>query len=238
MNINANSCNVQTAERTMGMPEEGPKLIPLVLDFTQNDTYTLDLSNLMQRGFISMIQTIYADNTDNGGELVILVNTSQQRIIVPAGAEAYLPILVPNPARMSFTSPGAPSITVQLLNFPIAPEVWSAAAMVRTLSWTATSTNPDTLVADSVFDMAPMVAGNWTYLNQGPGDVTFTLKGANLADLSDEVTIATGNIPAGSFVTESFGLGQIIRYERVFIHSTVADTPGTIVAGGYFSGLG
>lgn len=239
MLINSNSCNVQPMDRTLGMPGEGPKMVPVPTDFTLNDSYEVDLSNFVQMGRISMVQSIYVDNADGAVAITILVELGSQRLIVPAGEQAYLPILVPNPIKLTISSPGgASSAVVFLINFPIPPELWgagSAAAQTISPEWTAVSVNADTLVPDSVIDMRPYMTGNWTFFNQGPGDVTLELKGANRPDLLDEVNLFSGPITGGSFITENFSPGFVLRFQRVFMHSTVADTPGTVLAGGYFS---
>lgn len=107
------------------VPDEGPKAIPLRLDFSATDTYTLDMQNFEALGNISMIQCIFVDNSDNGNPLVITTNAGQ-RIIVKAGTQGYFPVLVSNPVKLTFFSTaGGPIVPLFLLNMPIAGQSWA-----------------------------------------------------------------------------------------------------------------
>lgn len=115
-------------ERTLGMPSEGPKCIPITLDFTAQNTYVLDYSNQQARGYIAMIQTIFCDTSTSAVNLVVTSNGSRQVLKIKAGTQGYYPILVPNPINLSFSCPGGPSdVRIQLLNFPVPHGQWSVA---------------------------------------------------------------------------------------------------------------
>ena len=124
-----NSLNVPTVilERTMGMPEGGPKAIPLSIDFSTVTTWILDAQNIQARGFIDMVQSIYIDNAaaSSGQDLTIQIDASQQKILFPPKQQGYIPVIVPNPLRMSFSSASGLVIKVILLNFPIMPIIWT-----------------------------------------------------------------------------------------------------------------
>jgi hypothetical protein len=109
-------------ERTLGMPPEGPKCIPFTLDFSVADTYALDYSNMGQRGFMSMLQTVWVDNSGNGLPTLIIIAATGQSIIVPAATQDYFAVMCPNPIKISFQSAGAVAVPVLLLNFPVAPQ--------------------------------------------------------------------------------------------------------------------
>lgn len=109
-------------ERTLGMPSEGPKCIPINLDFSVVDTYALDYSNMGQRGFMAMLQTVWVDNSLNGLPVSIIIPASNQTIKVPAGVQDYFAVMCPNPIKISFFSSGAVVVPVLLINFPVVPQ--------------------------------------------------------------------------------------------------------------------
>jgi hypothetical protein len=111
-------------ERTLGMPVEGPRAIPIGLDFSATQSYALDYSNYQQRGFISMVQSVFVDNSLSASVLSILCPATNQTLKIPAGKQGYLPIVCPNPVKLTFSSSGGQFCYVALLNFPVAPLLW------------------------------------------------------------------------------------------------------------------
>lgn len=115
------------------IPNEGPKALGMILDFTVasgQPSYQVDLNNLQQEGFFSMLQTVYVDNKKNSSTLTIVVNGSGQNIEISPNTEGYYPVLAPNPVKLQFlTSAQAIGEVVQvfLINVPIAGVVWAAA---------------------------------------------------------------------------------------------------------------
>lgn len=109
------------------LPDEGPVSIPLILDFSGAvGTYTVDLLNLQQQGFISRVQCLYIDNADGSAPLTVTINGSNQRIVAPANTQGYYPVLCPNPAKLQFDNTAHTIIiTVFLLNMPVSGVVWS-----------------------------------------------------------------------------------------------------------------
>jgi hypothetical protein len=108
-----------TLERTLGMPAEGPKALPIALDFSANSTYVLDYTNMQQRNYFGLVQTLWVDNFGNGSTLIITIPAVAQRIVVPAGVQGYFTCICPNPIKMQFDSAGGTVQQVTLLNFPI-----------------------------------------------------------------------------------------------------------------------
>lgn len=109
------------------IPREGPKCMPIQLLFSVAVQYDLDLTNIQQLNFMSMIQGIFIDNRANGSSITIFIPTSRQRITIEAAQQAYMPLLCPNPAKISFISSGAiDDVFVILMNTPVAPAVWNA----------------------------------------------------------------------------------------------------------------
>lgn len=109
-------------QRTLGMPSEGPKCIPITLDFSLAQTYAIDYSNMQQRGFLSMCQSVWVDNSLNAAVLSLIVPGTNQTIKVAAGVQDYFTVLAPNPLKLSFDSTGGVIVQVILCNFPIVPQ--------------------------------------------------------------------------------------------------------------------
>lgn len=108
------------------LPPSGPKFLPLRMDFTSGNTLAFDLSTLQDRGFISQIQTLYADNSNNGSPLVLTFGTpGAQNITVPAGFQGYYPVLFPDHTLSAFSA-GAVAVNISLINVPIPPTHWGA----------------------------------------------------------------------------------------------------------------
>jgi hypothetical protein len=107
------------------VPSEGPRAIPLALDFTQTIQYSLNLQNITQRNFITMIQSAWIDNSANGSTMTLSFPNTQQRMIFPAGFQGYVSLLCPNPPQMYFASAGDCIVYVELLNYPVSNTSWN-----------------------------------------------------------------------------------------------------------------
>lgn len=110
------------------IPDEGPRSIPLPLDFTANGSYVLDLEPLQTQGFFSMVQTVFIDMSGSAVPLTLqITGGGGQTIVAKANTQGYYTILCPNPARMIFTCVGGPAMTAYLCNFAIPGSVWPTA---------------------------------------------------------------------------------------------------------------
>jgi hypothetical protein len=240
-NISAN-CQIQTLDRNLGMPAEGPRMIPLPLDFTANDSYDLDISNMQTRGgaaSLAMVQAVFIDNFDSGVAIQILVNTGQQRLIVAGGSQAYLPILVPNPARFTFTSPGgAATVKVFLLNFPVPPEIWSGAASVAltgTFDQVSTDLQVDLVGSQVNAALVGAPSGIYHFRNIGANSVDYHLFQWTRPDQGDIEETSGGpvTVVAGGFRKEN--INNPYPFSKIQIVSTGAGAPGELTGGFYFS---
>ena len=145
------------------IPREGPKAVPVPFDFTAYNSQVVDLSNLQQRGLISAVQAVFADNSANPVALVISVNGSQQNIIVPPNSQGYFPLLVPAAIELTVSMTGAtsPGTTIFLLNFPVPAVQWAISGNQNTYNAGAL------VVSDAALDAC--VSGSQLLVN---GNVT------------------------------------------------------------------
>lgn len=114
---NINQLQGPTTVLELGIPAEGPKCLPVTLDFGANDSYVLDYQNMQARGFMAMVQTIYVDNRNSDTPITIQMGRTGQIVVAPGRSQGYYPVLQPSPVVMSFTSVGAGAVaTVFLIN--------------------------------------------------------------------------------------------------------------------------
>jgi hypothetical protein len=107
------------------IPSEGSKSVAVLLDFTQSNQFTLDLTNIQQRGFLSMIQTLFIDMSASDVPMNILVNGSRQNLVAKGRTQGYYCVLAPNPVKLTFTCAGGPlGVVVYFINVPIPGAVW------------------------------------------------------------------------------------------------------------------
>jgi hypothetical protein len=123
--IESQNLQVAVTQNTL-LPDEGPRVIPLLLDFTSTDTYTFD-GQLVQatNELISILQTVFIDLSTSNVNLTLTVGGTGQNIVAKAGTQGYYSVLAPNPLRLSFSCPGGPLVPLMLMNMPIAGAVWS-----------------------------------------------------------------------------------------------------------------
>ena len=109
------------------VPDEGPKAIPLLIDFSGATTeWDVDLTNQQQQQYISMIQTLFIDASLSADDVFVTFPITGQKIQAKAGTQGYYNVLCPNPPRMMFTGTADTQvIPVFLINVPIAGVVWS-----------------------------------------------------------------------------------------------------------------
>jgi len=106
---------------------EGPKTLPVVLPFTSSVTsITLNLLTLLNSGQMSSVQSAFVDNSENTQQLSITSQLTGQTNVVPPESQAWVTILAPNQAQLTFASTGAVPVTVQLCNFANTPGVISS----------------------------------------------------------------------------------------------------------------
>jgi len=108
------------------LPDEGPKAIPLLLDFTTILSYSINLLDLIQQGKISMLQTIFVDLSDPLlSNVKVDMGGAIQCLVAKAQTQGYYNALVQNPPILTFTAAGAGGIAkIALINVHIPGSVW------------------------------------------------------------------------------------------------------------------
>lgn len=130
------------------VPKEGPKTIPLNLDFSLNNSILIDLMLNNQLGQIREVQTIYFDASNATATTFVTVDGSLQTMALPAKSCGYLPLLVPNPPKITFSNSSPSKVNIELLNVPMAAAVWPSTSSTP-------SFNPSTgalIVSDPILE--------------------------------------------------------------------------------------
>lgn len=124
INVNVKQLAALQVAGLLAAPE-GPKAVPVLLDFSQTNQYNVDLSNYMARTFITMVQALYLDNSGNNAPLIVNIGNGGQLIQIAPNRQGYFMILCPNPVNyLSFSSQGGVIVNAYLLNFPVATHDW------------------------------------------------------------------------------------------------------------------
>jgi hypothetical protein len=107
------------------VPDEGPKAIPLSLDFSGGTDIDLDIETVQTQGRFSMIQALYVDMDGQANNVTVTVPGSNQRIILKPNTQGYYTVMCPNPAKLHFTGvQGQAAVPIFLINFPVAGHSW------------------------------------------------------------------------------------------------------------------
>lgn len=109
------------------VPSEGPKIVPLTLDFTSALSFEIDLTLAIQQKKIEIVQGVYIDNSRAISTFTIRAQATEQQISVPAGAQGYYPLLAGQLPRFVCTSNGGViPVYIAFLNVPVPALQWNS----------------------------------------------------------------------------------------------------------------
>jgi hypothetical protein len=115
------------------MPKEGPRCIPLTqLDFTAQAGYSMDLTQVQRQDRLTIVQTIFVDNSGNPGAVTITFGGTGQVIVANPNTQGYYPVMCTSPITLTVSMQGAPSpglptsVPIYLINIPIEAAQWPA----------------------------------------------------------------------------------------------------------------
>ena len=139
------------------VPSEGPKMLgPVILDWSTTLSYLVDLYVTMSQQKMSIIQTLYIDNSNNANPATVTTGIAGQAITCPAGVQGYFPALVPSQqAKFTIATSGmAGSTTIYFLNMPLPAMIWgNSTGGTQNVS----DTILDALVQNGLFNNLPWV---------------------------------------------------------------------------------
>lgn len=100
-------------------PKKKPVALPLLMDFSVSNPLLVDLMLAVDSSKIDSAQSLYVDNSGNPNPLTIICAVSNQKIIIAAGLQAYVPVLSPAWHKFLASTVGTLIIPMQVMNFPI-----------------------------------------------------------------------------------------------------------------------
>jgi len=141
----------------MTLSSKGPLVVPQYIDMRTASEVEIDLSPLVQNGNIDFVSGAYVDNSDNTLELVIDIAGSNQRIIVPANSQMYVPLMAPNNPKFILSCSASPALIIQVFfyNIPLLPYLWGPGGALVSGDW----------LTDAQLRATPLAAplgGAWT----------------------------------------------------------------------------
>ena len=125
-NINQSAIQYVTTQNQLLVTGKGPLAARVIIDFTAQADYDLDMQNAQSLNQFDLCQTIFVDNSAGGAAVTITIAGSGQVIVVKAGQQGYYNVMCPNPIRMHFNSAGGALVTVFLIDVAIPGATWSA----------------------------------------------------------------------------------------------------------------
>jgi hypothetical protein len=79
-------------------------------------------------------------------------------MVFEAGQQAYVNVLVPNPAQMTFTSFGGVPLRVFLLNYPVTNAVWETEPISNYVTYSQSALNPEVVANQTLTTSAGITA--------------------------------------------------------------------------------
>lgn len=112
----------------MVLPEMGPRSVPDKITFVANEAVELDLSQLINNGWLDYVSGVYVDNFANNGTITLICSGTNQRFVIPPNSAGYFPLLLPNPPKVILENTDNETVTFQWYNVPVFPVIISGAS--------------------------------------------------------------------------------------------------------------
>lgn len=201
-------------------PKQGPKTIPIVLDFTLKLAYLLDFQTPQSNDVIEFIQGLYVDNSLNSSILTISCTISNQSISVPANSQGYFPFFAPNVPKVSCVLAAATantSTTIQFLNVPVPAFIWNAAGPVLTSDASNGPVQPGTAATKAALTAGIFNSAGVTLTNGQQAALQLTSKGA--LEVSGSTPVSATAAPVNTVAAYAAGVcvGGLIHITNLFV---------------------
>ncbi len=103
-----------------------PAAVPYSIDFSSLPSpQNIDLSTTQFKNTIGDVRTLYIDNSDNNATVTVLNAVTRQEMEIPAGYQAYMPVVSSTP-QFQISTAGAAIVGFDFLNVQIPPFMWNA----------------------------------------------------------------------------------------------------------------
>lgn len=115
----------QTAVFNSLVPPEGPKAVTIPLDFSTATSFEIDFTQAYAQGVISVVQTLWCDNSGNADDVIFTVAGSNQTIVVPAATQGSFPVISAIRTKINVVSSATGIVKCIFLNVPLPIGTWS-----------------------------------------------------------------------------------------------------------------
>ena len=108
------------------LPKGGPVTYPFPLDFSTQPQQTVDMQPEISAGKLDYISGCFVDNRTNAADLEIVCEGTNQKVRIPAGKQAYMPLLIGDAASLTINTTQANGLIVPffVVNFPVWPIIF------------------------------------------------------------------------------------------------------------------
>ena len=107
---------------------EGPRAIQFSFDFSGGTTEIPVSLNAADYG-LSIVQTAFIDNSNNGSAITLAVNGSNQKLTCPPYSQGYFPIMLIGPTlSLIAKSAGGVAVAISFLNVYAELSIWNVTA--------------------------------------------------------------------------------------------------------------
>lgn len=105
-------------------PKEGPKAVGVSCDFSASTTFTANFLLSQAQQQMSMIQSVFVDNSLNAHDVDISVDVINQLLKVPPNSQGYFPLLAPKNTKLTLSSSGGVKVDFIFINVPMPAACW------------------------------------------------------------------------------------------------------------------
>lgn len=127
MSQTINVSDQQVAIYNALVPPEGPRSVTVPLDFALSPRFTVDFTLAYMRKVISMVQSVWVDNSLNTAQLVFTVEGTGEVLKVPPGSQGSFPIISAIRGKITVATTTAIATKAIFLNVPLPQSVWATA---------------------------------------------------------------------------------------------------------------
>lgn len=110
----------------IAIPPKGPKVVPMLLDFSVQTSIDVSGELVTAQGHIDYVQGFYVDNAIYADPVSFTIQGTDQNITVPPFSQGYFPALFLDPPNMVVETTALTNkiIDVILYNVPIQAQMW------------------------------------------------------------------------------------------------------------------
>lgn len=180
------------------VPKEGPKSVFLPLDFTTVSEVLVDFTQAYEKTVMTVVQTVWCDNSANSVPVSFTVQGTGQTVIVPAGAQATLPVIAAIRPKITVENSGGGILPCIFLNVPLPAVVYGVSGAGATIVYPGINPWPSGLV------MEDLTGTSWG-TTKAAGGTSTTLVPANPSRqrliIQNPLSAAAQGIPVAENIT-------------------------------------